>query len=267
MFVATVVLISVSAFPVTAPAVTDPAPTCTSHVASDFNGDGFADVAASEPNRTIGKVTSAGAVRILYGGPTGLVVTGTDQYFDQNSPGIVGAPSRNDLFGLELATGDFNGDCHADLAIGTPGENDVTILYGSATGLSTIGAGHLVGEQPKSSFGWDLVAGDFNGDGVDDLAVGAPGAADAGALGSGEVGISYGGASGLQAPSTWIDQSTTGVPGVPETGDGFGTSLAAGAFTGDGVTDLAVGVPCEDNGSISDGGSVTVLPSSAVGGL
>lgn len=62
-----------------------------------------------------------------------------------------------------------------------------------------------------------------------------------------------------------MNQSTSGVPGTAEAGDRFGFSLAAGDFTGDGYTDLAIGSPYEDNGSIVDGGAVTILKGSAAG--
>jgi hypothetical protein len=240
---------------------------CTNRVPSDFNGDGYADVAAGGPGRVVDGVNDAGAVRIFYGDAAGLAATGTDQYVDQDSTGVVGAPTEGDEFGSVVASGDFNGDCYADLAIGTPGENDVTILYGSAHGLTGTGAGHVAGNQGGSEFGYALAVGDFNGDGIDDLAAGAPNATDAGHGGAGEIGIAYGGADGLAAPSSWIDQSNRGVPGVAEPNDWFGDALAAGDFTGDGVSDLAAGVPGEDNGSVRDGGSVTILRGSRTGGL
>ena len=240
---------------------------CASHVAGDFNGDGHADVAAGGPGRTVDGAIDAGSVRVFYGGPSGVAPTGSDQYFDQATPGIWGAPTEDDEFGFTVAAGNFNGDCYGDLAIGTPGENDVTILYGSAGGLSTAHSVHLASNQSGSEFGHALAVGDFNGDGIDDLAGGAPTGEDAGRTASGEVGISYGSPSGLRQPSVWIDQSTSGVPGVPEANDYFGSSLAAGDFTHDGRSDLAVGVPGEDNGSIVDAGSVTVLLGSAQHGL
>ncbi|HEY1486022.1 MAG TPA: FG-GAP repeat protein [Micromonosporaceae bacterium] len=267
IYLAAAVLIPTGVFAASTPALADPPPACASNVPSDFNGDGFADIAAGAPYRTVAGVDSAGAVRVVYGGPTGLATSGTDQYFDQNSSNVVGAPTENDNFGWDLATGNFNGDCYADLAIATPGENDVTILYGSAAGLTTTDPGHIAGNQSKSSFGWIVTAGDFNGDGIDDLAVGAPFASDAGKSESGEVGIAYGSASGLQQPAQWIDQSTASVPGVAETDDGFGNTLAAGDFNGDGVADLAIGVPNESNGSVAHGGSVTVVLGSKTQGL
>ena len=239
-----------------------PAATCPSRVASDFNGDGYADIAAGAPWRTVAGIADAGAVRIDYGSRAGAATSGAhSQYFDQDSTGMPGAPTANDTFGLALAAGYFNDDCYADLAIGTPGENDVTVLYGSATGLSTTGASNFAGRTSGSAFGFALATGDFNHDGRDDLAASAPFAGG----GAGEITTMSGAASALTAPAKWLNQATAGIPGVNETGDLFGLALAAGDFSADGFADLAVGVPAEDDGQAIDAGSVTVLRGSAAG--
>ncbi|SEU18816.1 FG-GAP and VCBS repeat-containing protein, partial [Nonomuraea wenchangensis] len=93
-----------------------------------------------------------------------------------------------------LATGDFDGDGRDDLAIGVPGEGlsanqramdygdgTVDVLYGSRGGLSTARAEawsqNTLEGRPRyyDRFGSALAAGDFNGDGRDDLAIGVPG--------------------------------------------------------------------------------------------
>ncbi len=232
-----------------------------SRVASDFNGDGYADLAVSEPSRTIGSAAAAGAVRIDYGSATGIQAHVGTQYIDQGSAGIAGAPTAQDNFGHALAAGFFNGDCYADLAIGTPGEDDVTILYGSSGGLTTTGAVQFHGRAHADGFGWSLATGDFNHDGRDDLAGSAPFAG----IGAGEITTMLGGSGGLSAPKTWISQGTAGVPGANEPGDLFGLALASGDFDGNGFADLAVGVPAEDDGSIIDAGSVTILRGGAGG--
>ncbi|MGH3309937.1 MAG: FG-GAP-like repeat-containing protein [Streptomyces sp.] len=97
---------------------------------------------------------------------------------------------------------------------------------------------------------------DFNGDGYNDLAVGAPGNADF----TGYLSIVYGSASGLDpATRTVIDQNTPGVPDTAEPGDYFGDTLAARDLDGDGITDLAVLSRGETTEAPRGEGSVTLL--------
>src|SRR5215212_8501331 len=104
-----------------------------------------------------------------------------------------------------------------------------------------------------------VAAGDFNGDGFGDLAVGLP-ETDVGAgTAVGVVRIWYGSAAGYAPGNQVWSQDTTGVQDVAENGDRFGFALAAGDFNRDGRDDLAVGVPHEDVGTAVDGGQVQVL--------
>src|SRR5207247_9065759 len=107
---------------------------------------------------------------------------------------------------------DFNGDGYADQAIGAPGEGvgshgaagSVTILYGSSSGLSSTGAlrltaaSHGVAGATGKGFrlGQSIAAGDFNGDGYSDLAVGSPGESAGALIAAGAVHVFYGSASG-----------------------------------------------------------------------
>jgi len=103
--------------------------------AGDFNHDGFADLAASAPDESVGSLGGAGAVSVLYGSATGLTSSG-GQLFTQ----VGSTPEEGDGFGVGLATGDFNHDGFADLAAGAPWEDvgsvgdagAVSVLYGSA---------------------------------------------------------------------------------------------------------------------------------------
>ena len=86
------------------------------------------------------------------------------------------------------------------------------------------------GSEANDCFGYSLTAGDFNGDGRDDLAVGAP-HEDTGAseiAGAGAVNILYGSAAGLTATGNqkWY-QDSPGIGGTAEAGDLFGYTLAA----------------------------------------
>ncbi len=120
----------------------------------------------------------------------------------------------NEFFGDALAVCDFDDDGFADLAVGVPeetvGPNDnagsLHVFYGSPGGLSTVGEQDFDlddldlsgGADAGDQWGSALAAGDFDLDGVCDLAVGAPGksvgAADNHA---GAVVVLFGTASGL----------------------------------------------------------------------
>ena len=77
---------------------------------------------------------------------------------------------------------------------------------------------------------------------------------DQAATNDGAVNVIYGGPGGLSAAGNEVwSQGSEGITGTPEAGDLFGYSLAAADFNGDGFTDLAVGVPFEDQAATNDG--------------
>jgi hypothetical protein len=114
------------------------------------------------------------------------------------------------------------------------------------------GAGNA---ETGDEFGHALAAGDFNGDGYDDLAIGVPGENNKG----GAVEVLPGGPGGLTTTGSKLwSQNTPGVPDLQEAGDLFGWSLATGRFDSDGYTDLMVGVP-EEDGMATDEGEIEML--------
>ncbi|WP_432194498.1 FG-GAP-like repeat-containing protein [Streptomyces sp. bgisy027] len=110
------------------------------------------------------------------------------------------------------------------------------------------------------------LSGDFNGDGYLDVAVGAAGATVSGRSQAGAVVVLYGSASGVTSTRrTVIHQDSAGVPGAAETGDLFGSSLAAGDLDRDGYSDLVVGIPNETIGDRDGVGNTMVLWGGASG--
>jgi FG-GAP repeat len=107
------------------------------------------------------------------------------------------------------------------------------------------------------------VRADCNGDGFDDLAIGAPGDDINGKNQAGSVNLLYGTAKGLsEARDQLWHQDVLGIEDAAEEGDNFGSALAAGDFNGGGYADLAVGVLQEAVGP-AGGGTVNVLYGSA----
>lgn len=184
---------------------------------------------------------------------------------------------------LTGVSGDFNGDGFDDLAVGSPGDSvggdatsgSVTVIYGSPQGLAstnnrrfTLDSEGIAGDsEANSQFGAALTTGDFNGDGYDDLAIGAPGEVVDG-IAAGAVHILLGSRFGLRgSDSQRFHQNTSGVDGVAATGDKFGSALAAGDFNNDGRDDLAIGVPGEDVAGFNDAGGVNILHGRKSSGL
>src|SRR6266568_1050724 len=259
-------------------------------VPSDFNGDGYADLAIGTPGATAGGFLGAGSVNVLYGAGGGLQADNPDdQRWTQASGGILGNPETDDHFGAAVAVGDFNGDGYADLAVGVPNEDilledgstavdagKANVIYGGPTGLTATGnqlwslKGPDVQGEPQTGdhYGAALTAGDFNGDGYDDMAAGIPGRTVSQLPGAGGVSVLYGSSEGLQAGNPddqlW-DQSGQDVQGDPGENFNFGAAVAVGDFNKDGFDDLASGVPGQTVNNRATAGAMSVLYGSTSG--
>lgn len=207
------------------------------------------------------------------------------QFWRSGSPGIDSPLQANSRLGSALAVGDFNCDGIDDLAIGSPDfdflaatdSGALQVIYGSPGGLDSTDSEFFDQISPDlpdvpelgDRFAAALAAGDFDGNGCADLAIGTPlediGAGDEAIVDSGTVTILVGGPFGLGAGFVFDQDSDLGgeIAGVREAGDRFGAALVAADFDLDGLDDLAIGVPGENLVGLIDAGAVNVLFGSA----
>jgi hypothetical protein len=250
-------------------------------VPSDFNGDGYSDLAIGVNGEDIGTIKDAGAVNVLYGSSKGVTATG-NQFWNQDSEGVLDQAENGDAFGRAVATGDFNGDGFTDLLIGVPHETigtivagAVNVLYGSATGLTADGNQFWNLDSPGiegdpengAEFGRFLTTADFNHDGYADVAIAAGGESVGTVLDAGAVHVLYGSATGLTADGSqrWTEDDLSSSDGS-ELGDEFGDErLTPADFNGDGFADLAVSIRDEGVGTLLEAGATSVLYGSASG--
>ncbi|PXF20274.1 MAG: hypothetical protein CXX72_05080, partial [Methanobacteriota archaeon] len=134
---------------------------------------------------------------------------------------------------------DLNCDGISDMVVSEPAANgaagEVHIWYGSTAGISSTPSVTLGGTASGDRFGHSTVpAGDVNGDGCDDLAVGAPGQLNTNSITSGVVHVFHGKAGGLESSASWTAEGGAA-------GDEFGGRVtSAGDVNNDGYDDLLV---------------------------
>ena len=203
-----------------APSAQASAAFCTTVAGLDLDGDGFSDVIAGAPLRD-GVRADEGRIAVIAGtenGPSATSVIAIDAPGDE-----MGA-----RFGASIAVGDVTGDGQPDLAVGAPGADGVTVdagavfVYaGTATGLGTSVTVRLgdVSGTTGAALGTSVARlGDVDGDGIAELAAGAPN--DAGVRSGAGSALVWRGGALASGPTITLDDPSG------RTGPHFGTGLA-----------------------------------------
>jgi hypothetical protein len=248
----------------------------TAVAVGDLDGDHLADVIISAPDapNPRGDRQQAGVVYVFTGHPT--MPSQVDVSTAVADMTIVGAHT-GDRLGEALAVCDLNGDGIPDLIVGDPrasgaagpqmtsGAGVVYIFFGKVqldgfVDLSVKPADVTIyGPAANASLGFSLGCGDLNGDGKEDLIIGAPGVRNAS-------GVSTGAVYGILGKAVWpktIDLAQTNadvtVSGATSGGQ-LGFAVAAGDLNGDGLKDLIAADPAATGpGSRAGAGAVYVI--------
>ena len=203
----------------------------------DFDGDGREELVLGMPESAARDAPVASGVVVVHEGPgssESTVITPGDA-------GVRGAPAVEDRFGGGLASADFNRDGLADLAIGSPGRELVSVIYGTKDGLAggrteQIPASAMRLPETAGRFGVGLAAADFDGNGFGDLVISAPGPVPV-AAGRGAMRIVFGGAGGLETGRA------APIRPPDDTLEDFGNRIRAADVNGDGRLDVVAGAP------------------------
>ena len=229
--------------------------------AGDVNGDGLDDLLISAPDSDV-PLVNAGQTYLLFGREVGWQLDASLGVADAS---FVGEESNDNSSYAACGAGDLDGDGFDDLAIGAYGNDEasadagkVYVVFGGPSGWTlqiplADALASFLGEDTGDRAGYSLAAaGDLDGDGLDDLLIGAYRSGDA-AYQAGEVYVVFG--ADPVAWSTGVDLALLPASFLGEAADDFaGKGLGGGGdMNGDGFDDLVVGATNNDEGAAAAG--------------
>ncbi len=237
----------------------------------DLNGDGISELAvgaqSDDDGGTLGIDSEVGAVWILFMNANGTIYD--HQKISATKGNFTGVLDHNDQFGRAVAAlGDIDGDGIPDIAVGAAKDSDggyrrgaVWILRLNANGtvkshqkISDTEGNFTAGLSDADQFGRAIISlGDLDGDGIRDIAVGAP-LDDDGGFQHGAFYVLFLNADATVKSHVKINELQGGFNQPLDDWDSFGFSFAnLGDLDGDGVVDIATGVPKDGDGGYRHG--------------
>ncbi|MBN1902234.1 FG-GAP repeat protein [Candidatus Sumerlaeota bacterium] len=218
--------------------------------AGDVNGDGFSDLIIASPGFA-GGLEGKGAAYVFYG---------NGRLFSSEPDWKMEPDQNNAYYGRSVHTaGDVNGDGFSDIIVGAErydnGEIDegrVFVYHGSVSGPSLTPNWKAEGNQAGCYFGNAVgTAGDVNGDGYDDIIIGAKEYSN-GELSEGAVFVWYGSSSGLSADGNPGNADWKGESNQEQGYLGYSVGTA-GDVNGNGYSDIIAGAYVYENGEDGEG--------------
>ena len=223
----------------------------------DIDGDGRADVAVSAPGSSLG-ASRAGAIFVLTDAIPGSFTA------EEAAVAILTGGAEGDHAGAALSGfGDFNGDGYGDFLVGAPDQGDggvgagaAYVVAGPVLGTSSLRDAHarIIGRLPADHAGNAIdLAGDFDGDGEQDILVGAY-IEDSGGLNAGAAFLVRGPVTGTR----YLSDADAGFIGEAESDLAGWSAASAGDVDGDDLDDVLIGAPQQDRGG-ADAGAAYLL--------